>query len=365
MIPFLDLQKVNERYQSDIKQAVLRVARSGWYILGEEVKQFETLFADHCQVKYCIGVGNGLEAIKLILCAYKELGVMTDGDEVIVAANTYIATVLAITESGLTPILIEPDIRTYNIAPKKIEEKITPKTKAILPVHLYGLCCHMDEINKMAEKYNLKVIDDAAQAHGAMYKELPIGGLCDATAFSFYPTKNLGALGDAGAVTTNDNQLAEVIRTLANYGTGVKYISKYKGFNSRLDEIQAAILSAKLKYLQVDTQYRQELGIKYLNGIVNDQIILPLVDAISEHAFHMFVIRCQKRDELQQYLLEKGIQTQIHYPVPPHKQEAYKEWNNLSYPITESIHREVLSLPLNTALTMFETEYIIDCINQF
>lgn len=365
MIPFLDLQKVNERYQLDIEQAVLRVAHSGWYILGKEVKQFEHLFSKHCSVEHCIGVGNGLEAIKLILCAYKELGVMNDGDEVIVAANTYIATILAITESGLIPVLIEPDIRTYNIDPKKIEEKITSRTRAILPVHLYGLCCPMDEINKIGEKYNLKVIDDAAQAHGAIYKELPIGGLCDATAFSFYPTKNLGALGDAGAVTTNDNQLAEVIRALANYGTEAKYINKYKGFNSRLDEIQAAILAAKLKYLQTDIQYRQELAMKYLNGIANEQIILPLVETMSEHAFHMFVIRCQRRDELQKYLLEQGIQTQVHYPVPPHKQQAYKEWNNLSYPITESIHQEVLSLPLNTALTVSETEYIIDCINQF
>lgn len=365
MIPFLDLKKVNERYQSDIEQAVLRVARSGWYILGEEVKQFETLFADHCQVKHCVGVGNGLEAIKLILCAYKELGVMSNGDEVIVAANTYIASILAISESGLIPVLVEPDIRTYNIDPKKIEEKITPKTKAILPVHLYGLCCPMDEINEIVQKYNLKVIDDAAQAHGALYNGLPVGGLCDATAFSFYPTKNLGALGDGGAITTNDNQLAEVIRALANYGTEVRYINKYRGFNSRLDEIQAAILSAKLQYLRGDTTYRQELATKYLNEVTNDQITLPLVDIISKHAFHMFVICCPRRDELQKYLMDRGIQTQIHYPLPPHKQEAYKEWNDLSFPITEKIHQQVLSLPLNVVLTVSETTEVIDCINQF
>lgn len=365
MIPFLDLKKVNEKYQSEIEQAVLRVVRSGWYILGEEVKQFENSFAEHCQTEYCIGVGNGLEAIKLILCAYKELGLMSDGDEVIVPANTYIATILAITESGLTPILVEPNIKTYNLDPKKIEEKITSRTKAILPVHLYGLCCPMDEINKMAQKYNLKVIDDAAQAHGAVYNRLPIGGLCDATAFSFYPTKNLGALGDAGAITTNDKQLAEVIRALANYGTEAKYVNKYKGFNSRLDEMQAAILVVRLKYLKDDTIYRQELASKYLNEIVNKHIVLPFVSVIEEHAFHMFVIRCQKRNELQKYLLEQGIQTQVHYPIPPHKQEAYKEWNNLSFAITERIHDEVLSLPLNTALNFSEITEIIDCVNKF
>lgn len=365
MISFLDLKKVNEKYQSEIEQAVLGVARSGWYILGEEVKQFEISFAGHCQVDHCVGIGNGLEAIKLILCAYKELGVMSDGDEVIVPANTYIATILAITESGLTPILVEPDIRTYNIDPTKIEEKIASKTKAILPVHLYGLCCPMNEINQIAERHNLKVIADAAQAHGAIYKGSPVGTLCDATAFSFYPTKNLGALGDAGAITTNDIQLAEVVRALANYGTEAKYVNKYKGFNSRLDEMQAAVLSVKLKYLKEDTKYRQDMAIKYLNEIVSEQVTLPLVDTITEHAFHMFVIRSQRRDELQGYLLKQGVETQVHYPLPPHKQQAYKEWNNLSLPITERIHKEVLSLPLNTALTISEITEIIGCVNKF
>ena len=365
MIPFLDLKKVNEKYQSEIEQAVLRVVRSGWYILGEEVKQFEASFADYCQVNHCIGTGNGLEAIKLILCAYKELGIMSDGDEVIVPANTYIATILAITESRLTPVLVEPDIRTYNIDPEKIEEKITSKTKAILPVHLYGLSCPMNEINKIAQKYNLKVIDDAAQAHGAIYQGKPVGGLCDATAFSFYPTKNLGALGDAGAVTTNDTKLAEVIRALANYGTEAKYINKYKGFNSRLDEVQAAVLSVKLKYLQDDTKYRQTFATKYFTEIVNENIILPFADTITEHSFHMFVVRCERRDELQTYLSDQNIQTQVHYPLPPHKQEAYKEWSNLSFSITEKIHKEVLSLPLNTALTLSEVTAIISCLNKF
>lgn len=365
MIPFLDLKKVNDKYQSEIEQAILRVVRSGWYILGEEVKQFEASFADYCQVNNCIGAGNGLEAIKLILCAYKELGIMSDGDEVIVPANTYIATILAITESRLTPVLVEPDIRTYNIDPEKIEEKITSKTKAILPVHLYGLSCSMNEINKIAQKYNLKVIDDAAQAHGAIYQGKPVGGLCDATALSFYPTKNLGALGDAGAVTTNDTKLAEVIRALANYGTEAKYINEYKGFNSRLDEVQAAVLSVKLKYLQDDTKYRQTLATKYFTEIVNENIILPFADTITEHSFHMFVVRCERRDELQKYLSDQNIQTQVHYPLPPHKQEAYKEWSNLSFGITEKIHKEVLSLPLNTALTLSEVTAIISCLNKF
>lgn len=365
MIPFLDLKKVNKKYQSEIEEAVLRVARSGWYILGEEVKQFETSFAEYSNVENCIGVGNGLDAIKLILCAYKELGVMGDDDEVIVPANTYIATILAITESGLTPILVEPDLQTYNIDPAKVEEKITPRTKAILPVHLYGLCCPMNELNGIAKKHNLKVIDDAAQAHGIVYKGLAVGALGDATAFSFYPTKNIGALGDAGAITTNDPNLAEVVRALANYGTEAKYINKYKGFNSRLDEMQAAILSVKLKYLKDDIKYRQGLGAKYLNEIVNDEAILPSVEIISEHAFHMFTIRSAKRDKLQQYLFDKGVETQVNYPVPPHKQQAYKEWNNLSLPITERIHREVLSLPLNTSLTVSEITEIINHINQF
>lgn len=365
MIPFLNLKKVNEKYQSEIEQAVLRVARSGWYVLGEEVKQFESSFAQHSQVENCIGVGNGLEAIKLILCAYKELGVMADGDEVIVPANTYIATILAITESGLTPVLVAPDSRTYTIDPARIEQKITPRTKAVLPVHLYGLCCQMDEITKVAQKYNLKVIDDAAQAHGAVYKGKPVGGLCDATAFSFYPTKNMGALGDAGAITTNDNQLAEVVRALANYGTEAKYINKYKGFNSRLDEMQAAILSVKLQHLLDETKYRQELATLYLQGIVNNRIVLPFVETISEHAFHLFVVRCQRRDELQKYLLKQGIQTQVHYPLPPHKQLAYKEWNDMSFPITEKIHNEVLSLPLNTALTTSEVVKIVEYIDEF
>jgi dTDP-4-amino-4,6-dideoxygalactose transaminase len=365
MIPFLDLKKVNEKYQQEIDQAILRVARSGWYIQGEEVKQFESDFAQYCQSDNCIGVGNGLDAIKLILIAYKELGLMNDGDEVIIPANTYIASILAISESGLTPILVEPDICTYNIDPKQIEAKITPKTKAILAVHLYGQLSPINELKEIANTYNLKLIDDAAQAHGAIYKGKRVGSLCNASAFSFYPTKNLGALGDGGAVTTNDLQLANTIRALANYGSSKKYENTYKGYNSRLDEMQAAILNIKLKYLDDEIKQRQELAQKYLNLIDNEQIITPHFSNIEKHVFHLFVIRNNKRDQLQQYLLNNGIQTQVHYPIPPHKQMAYKEWNNLSYPITEQIHSEVLSLPLHNNLSISDIETITGYLNKF
>lgn len=365
MIPFLDLKSVNSRYQSEIEEAILRVARSGWYVLGDEVKSFEQCFARYCGVEHCIGTGNGLDALKLILYAYKEMGVIQNGDEVIVPANTYIATILSITESGLVPVLVEPDIRTYNIDPLNIESKITKRTKAIMAVHLYGLVAPMCELKVIAEKYNLKIIDDAAQAHGAVYRGKRIGNLCDATAFSFYPTKNLGALGDSGAVTTNDEELARIIRALLNYGTSAKYINDYKGINSRLDEIQAAILSVKLKYLDEDNKYRHKLASYYLSHIRNEQIILPDVKTFDEHVFHLFVIRNVKRDKLQQYLLENGVQTQIHYPVPPHKQKAYKEWNTLSFPITEKIHDEVLNLPLNTALGIDMVEEICSVVNDW
>lgn len=365
MIPFLDLKKVNEKYQEEIDRAIVRVAQSGWYIQGKEVEQFESDFAQYCQSNNCIGVGNGLDAIKLTFCGYKELGLMEEGDEIIVPANTYIASMLAISECGLVPVLIEPDICTYNIDPKQIEAKITPKTKAILAVHLYGQLCAMDELKEIANTYNLKLIDDAAQAHGAIYKGKKVGSLCDATAFSFYPTKNLGALGDGGAVTTNDSELASVIRALAKYGSTKKYQNIYKGYNSRLDEMQAAILNVKLKYLDEEVTLRHELAQQYISLIDNKQIITPCFSNIKEHAFHLFVIRNDKRDQLQRYLLDNGIQTQVHYPTPPHKQLAYKEWNNLSYPITEQIHNEVLSLPINTYLKISGIEIITNCLNKF
>ncbi|MEN9919553.1 MAG: hypothetical protein RL662_1989 [Bacteroidota bacterium] len=365
MIPFLDLKKTNEPYQQVIEEATLRVLRSGWYILGQEVNTFEHAFASYCGAKECIGVGNGLDAIKLILRGYRELGIIDEGDEILVPANTYIASILSITECGLKPILIEPKLGTYNIDPALIEEKINPKTKAILAVHLYGRVCEMDRLNDIAQKYGLKLIDDAAQAHGACYKSVKVGKLCDATAFSFYPTKNLGALGDGGAVTTNDKQLATVIRSLANYGTSSKYTNRYKGFNSRLDEIQAAILSTKIPYLDDVTKKRQEIANKYLTQITNPLITLPHVDILSEHAFHLFVIRCTERDRLQAFLFKNGIQTQVHYPTPPHKQDAYKEWNDETYAITEQIHNEVLSIPLYVALDATQTDYITETLNSF
>ncbi len=365
MIPFLDLKKTNQPYQAELEEAVLRVVRSGWYILGKEVETFERSFSEYCGVNHCIGVGNGLEAISLILKAYKELALFKDGDEIIVPSNTYIATILAVSESGLIPVLVEPDIDTYNIDPQKVEEKITSKTKAILTVHLYGLVSPMNELKKLAEKHHLKLIDDAAQAHGAVYNRQKVGNLCDATAFSFYPTKNLGALGDAGAVTTNDSELANVIRALANYGTTAKYVNVYKGQNSRLDEIQAAILSVKLKYLDNEVHKRQYLASLYLDNISNDLITLPKVLKIEEHAFHLFVIHCDQQKRLQQYLSDKGIGTEIHYPLPPHKQVAYKEWNDLSYPLSEEIAEKVLSLPLNMSLDKEDIIQICSVLNEF
>lgn len=365
MIPFLDLKETNMPYQSEIEEAVLRVVRSGWYILGDQVKSFERAYAQYCGTANCIGVGNGLDAISLILKSYKELGVLKDGDEVLVPANTYIASILAVSSSGLVPVLVEPDINTYNIDPEKIGDKVTSRTKAILAVHLYGLVSPMNELKEIARKYNLKLIDDAAQAHGAAYYEQKVGSLCDATAFSFYPTKNLGALGDAGAVTTDDSELAAIVRALANYGTTSKYINKYKGENSRLDEIQAAVLAVKLKYLDKEVQARQNIASFYLRNIQNELIALPWVEQIEQHAFHLFVVRCHERDRLQQYLSDKGIRTEIHYPLPPHKQEAYKEWNSLSYPVSEKIADQIISLPLRISLKNEEVIRICSALNEF
>lgn len=365
MIPFLDLKETNTPYQSEIEEAVLSVVRSGWYILGDQVKSFERAYAQYCGTSNCIGVGNGLDAISLILKSYKELGVLKDGDEVLVPANTYIASILAVSSSGLVPVLVEPDINTYNIDPEKIGDKVTSRTKAILAVHLYGLVSPMNELKEIARKYNLKLIDDAAQAHGAAYYEQKVGSLCDATAFSFYPTKNLGALGDAGAVTTDDSELAAIVRALANYGTTSKYINKYKGENSRLDEIQAAVLAVKLKYLDKEVQARQNIASFYLRNIQNELIALPRVEQIEQHAFHLFVVRCHERDRLQQYLSDKGIRTEIHYPLPPHKQEAYKEWNSLSYPVSEKIADQIISLPLRISLKNEEVIRICSALNEF
>ncbi|MCT7469062.1 DegT/DnrJ/EryC1/StrS family aminotransferase [Aliarcobacter cryaerophilus] len=365
MIPFLDLKGLNAQYRAELIEACTRVIDSGWYIQGNECKEFDKEFAQYCGTKYAIGVANGLDALILILRAYKELGFMKDGDEVIVPSNTYIASILAISQNNLVPVLVEPDINTYLIDPSKIEEKITSKTKAILPVHLYGQTCEMDAINDIAKKYNLKVIEDSAQSHGAFFLDKRSGNLGDASGFSFYPGKNLGALGDGGAVTTNDEELANTIKALGNYGSHKKYENLYKGVNSRLDEIQAAMLRVKLKYLDEEVEKRREIANYYLENIKNENIILPVVRAESNHVWHLFVIRTSKRDELQKYLLDNGIQTLIHYPIPPHKQNAYKEWKNECYPISEQIHDEILSLPISGVQSFEDTMKIVQVINDF
>ncbi len=365
MIKFLDLKKINAQYSSEIEHAIRDVIDSGWYILGESVTKFEQNFAKYCGVKHCLGVANGLDALILIIRAYKELGVFEEGDEIIVPANTYIASILSITENNLKPILIEPHIDTYNIDIRKIEKLITNKTKAILPVHLYGQVCNMQEIIKLAKKYNLKVIEDAAQSHGAICANKKVGNLGDAAGFSFYPGKNLGAMGDAGAVTTNDNQLAEVIKSIRNYGSEKKYKNEYQGLNSRLDEIQAAILNVKLKYLDNENRRRVEIAENYLKEIKNSNIKLPMVSNKQGHVWHLFVIRVNKRNEFQEYMTQNEIQTLIHYPIPPHKQQAYKEWNNLCFPITEEIHNEVISLPISPVMTNEDVEKTILVINNY
>lgn len=365
MISFLDLKGLNAQYKAELAEACIRVIDSGWYIQGNECKEFDKEFAQYCGTKYAIGVANGLDALILILRAYKELGIMNDGDEVIVPSNTYIASILAISQNNLVPVLVEPDIKTYLIDPSKIEEKITSKTKAILPVHLYGQTCEMDKINEIANKYNLKVIEDSAQSHGAFYRNKRSGNLGDASGFSFYPGKNLGALGDGGAVTTNDEELADTIKALGNYGSHKKYENLHKGINSRLDEIQAAMLRIKLKYLDNEVEKRREIANYYLQNIKNDKIILPTVINQDSHVWHLFVVRTNKRNELQKYLLDNGIQTLIHYPIPPHKQNAYKEWNNESYPISEQIHNEVLSLPISGIQSLEDTIKIVQVINDF
>ena len=364
MIPFLDLKGINSQYRAELIEACTKVIDSGWYIQGNECKEFEKEFAQYCGTKYAIGVANGLDALILILRAYKELGIMSDGDEVIVPSNTYIASILAISQNNLVPILVEPDINTYLIDPSKIEEKITSKTKAILPVHLYGQTCAMDKINEIAKKYNLKVIEDSAQSHGAYFKDKKSGNLGDASGFSFYPGKNLGALGDGGAVTTNDEELVNVIQALGNYGSHKKYENCYKGVNSRLDEIQAAMLRVKLKYLEREIEKRREIAKYYMENINTKNIILPSQN-YQNHVWHLFIIRSKKRNALQKYLMDNGIQTLIHYPIPSHKQEAYREWRDFNYPISEQIHNEVLSLPIGGIQSFDYTEKVVQVINGF
>ncbi len=361
MIKFLDLEKVNNRFRKEIDERIKSILDKGWYLQGEWDKTFEDNFAKFCGVKHCIGCANGLDALNLIIRAY---GFGT-GDEIIVPANTYIASILAISYNGCTPVLVEPDINTYNINPDLIEEKITDKTKAIMVVHLYGQAVQMDKIWTLAKKYNLKIIEDSAQGHGALYNGRKTGNLGDASGFSFYPGKNLGCLGDGGAVTTSDKELADKIRALRNYGSHVKYHNIYQGINSRLDEIHAAVLDVKLPYLDKDNERRREISKYYRENIKNSKIILPKVYDENAHVWHIFAIRTEERDKLQEYLKQNDIQTLIHYPIPPHKQVCYKEWNNLSFPVTEEIHRTELSLPISPVLTDEEVEKVVEVINEW
>lgn len=368
MIKFLDLQKINLMHQKAIEDRLLSVFRSGWYLLGQEVKNFEEQLSAYIGTKNAIGVANGLDALRLIFKGYIEMGVMQPGDEVIVPANTYIASILAITDNGLIPIFTEPDINTYNIDIDHIENKITGKTKAIFIVHLYGQVVFSEKLQELAKKYDLKIVEDNAQAIGAEWNGIKTGNLGNAAGFSFYPGKNLGALGDAGGITTNDDELTKAIRALANYGSHEKYVNKYQGLNSRLDEIQAAVLSVKLKYLDDENKRRREIAQYYLDTINNPEIVLPVIENAKEnalHVWHLFVIRTKNRKKLQQYLTDNGIQTLIHYPIPPHKQEAYKQYNNLSFPITEMIHEEVITLPLSPVMTDEEIKTVTDTINNY
>jgi len=365
MISFLNFKDLNVPYRKKLLKAIGEVIDSGNYILGPKVRLFEKEFSKYCGVKETIGTGNGLDSLVLIIRAYKELGVFSEGDEIIVPSNTYIASILSITENRLKPILIEPDINTFNLDADLLEKKITKRTKAILTVHLYGQIAYSDEMQKIANKHSLKIIEDCAQSHGAVYGGRKAGNLGDAAGFSFYPSKPLGALGDAGAVTTNDKKLAEMIRALRNYGSHKKYYNKYTGLNSRLDELQAAVLLVKLKHLDKDNNKRRKIAELYLNKIKNDKLILPRTDNDKSHVWHLFVIRTKNRDNFAKYMLKNGIETLVHYPVPPHKQKAYSEWKDLKYPITEEIHKTVISLPLYQAMQKKEISQIIKACNEY
>jgi len=365
MIKFLDLQKINEQHASELKKVAAEVIDSGWFLLGQKLKTFEQKLASYTKVENAIGVANGLDALRLILKGYIELGIMSEGDEVIVPANTYIASLLAITDNGLKPILIEPNLETFNLDISKLESKLTSKTKAIMVVHLYGRVCWSTELEEFAKKHNLKIIEDNAQAIGATWNGIKTGNLGDAAGFSFYPGKNLGALGDSGAVTTKDFDLAKVVRAIANYGSLEKYVNDYQGLNSRMDEIQAAFLSVKLDFIDKENNRRREIAEYYISNINNPKVTLPTIDNANEHVWHLFVIRLDKRDDLKKYLEKNKIQTLIHYPIPPHKQKCYPYLNNLSLPITEKIHEEVLSLPISPVMTNEEIKSVVDVVNSF
>ncbi len=366
-VKFLDLKAINLTYEQELTEAFQRVLHSGWYIKGKELETFEKNFASYCGVKHCIGVANGLDALLLIIEAYKILGFFKDGDEIIVPSNTYIASILAITRNNLVPVLAEPSELSFNINPSIIRNLITNKTKGILAVHLYGQCADIDPIKELCKEYNLKLIEDSAQSQGARYKGIRAGTLGDASGFSFYPGKNLGALGDAGAITTNDDQLAEVILALHNYGSKIKYENLYAGVNSRLDELQAALLSVKLKYLDSENEARRQKAALYLSDISNPLISLPRTAEGNEHIWHIFAVRISNnlRDRFRDFLNENGIQTVVHYPIPPHKQKAYPQLNHLSLPIAEAIHNDVISLPISPIISEDELNYIIKVCNQF
>jgi dTDP-4-amino-4,6-dideoxygalactose transaminase len=370
MVPFLDLKAINAQYRDDLISACARVIDSGWYVGGQEVEEFEREFAAFCGTKHCIGVANGLDALALTLHAWKVLGLLKPGDEVIVPANTYIASILAISTAGLTPVLVEPDAFSCNISPQNVRGAISSKTKAILPVHLYGQLVNMQSLLDIAGEYGLLVLEDAAQSHGAAIDGRRAGSWGDAAGFSFYPGKNLGALGDGGAITTNNDELCQTLRALRNYGSHKKYENIFKGVNSRLDEIQAAMLSVKLKYLEREIFSRRRIAQVYIQNIKNPAISQPIDAGISpldlkSHVWHLYVIRSRQRDALQKYLLDCGIQTLIHYPIPPHQQQAFSEWGLKSYPLTEAIHREVLSLPIGPMLTYEDTMRVVLAVNNW
>lgn len=365
IIPFLDLKRENDRYAAEIKEAVNKVLDSGWYILGKEKVAFEDTFAQYCGTDHCIGVGNGLDALRLILEGYKKLHKLKVGDEAILPTNSFVATALAVSESGLIPVFADCSSDTYNIDPISVESKMTSRVKAIIVVHLYGQVAPIEELRRISEKYNILLIEDAAQAHGAKHKGYRAGSLGDAAAFSFYPVKNMGGLGDGGAITTNDGQLSNLIYSLSNYGEKEKYQHQYKGFNSRLDEIQAAVLSVKLKHLEDDNAKRRQIANIYYQYIKNENVTLPKMVDMGEHVFHQYVVRCKDRNRLKTYLSDRGIQTQIHYPVPIHKQTAYEEYGGVVLPVSEQVQQEILSLPMYPSMTSDELTRIVKVINSW
>lgn len=365
MIPFLDLKKINSIYSTELKEAASRIIDSGWYLLGEELLSFEKEYSAFCGSEYCLGVANGLDALRIILRSYIELGIMEEGDEIIVPSNTYIASILAISDNNLKPIFVEPDINTYNIDASLIEEKITNRTKGILIVHLYGQNSFSEKIKDICERYKLKLIEDAAQSHGASFNGIVTGALGDAAGHSFYPGKNLGALGDAGAITTNDPELFQIAKALRNYGSNIKYKNIFKGFNSRLDEIQAAFLRVKLKHMDKEVTERRKIANYYLSNIDNSKITLPQVSFEQSHVWHLFVIMVDNREKFESYMKNNKIQTLIHYPIPPHKQEAYIEMKDLVFPISEKIHQHIISIPLYPYMDFKDIQYIVEKINAY